>query len=113
MERTRQAQLDTFRQAVDRRVSGPCVDRHLVPTAAQDGKSTCRIDRFLVQLVALAKAVGPGDLSAFTSGLGRTVCMECARQGQCTLPERSSCCLPAYLPQIYQALGGVAAAHPA
>lgn len=99
--------LQPYRDAITKQVHAICFDRNLDPASTVDTEAGCRIERFLPQLVDIAKRVGPADLGAFQSAFERTVCAQCGELdalGTCPIREQAACCLYRYLPLIYEAI---------
>lgn len=104
--------VQPYRDAIAKRVHAVCLDRNLDPTSTVNTEVGCRIERFLPQLVELARAVGPNDLSAFEAVFEETICSQCGNLdafGTCPVREQAECCLYRYLPLVYEAIHSVAA----
>ena len=104
--------LQGYRDAIGKRVHAICWDRNLNPDSTVETEAACRIERFLPQLVQLAKAVGPNDLGAFEAVFEETICSQCGHRdalGTCSIQEDAECCLYRYLPLVYEAIHSVQA----
>ncbi|OGX31135.1 MAG: hypothetical protein A3E56_00065 [Omnitrophica WOR_2 bacterium RIFCSPHIGHO2_12_FULL_64_13] len=102
--------LHVYREAIAARVQAICIDRNLDPASAVETEAGFRIERFLPQLVELAKAVGPGNLEAYNAMFESTVCLQCGNRdalGVCRMQEQAACCLYRYLPLLYDAIHSV------
>lgn len=100
-------ELQAYRDAIAQGVRAICIDRNLNPRSTVETEANCRIDRFLPQLVELAKAVGPNDLEAFNAAFEKTICLQCGHLdsfGTCRVREQAECCLYRYLPLLYDAI---------
>ena len=105
-------QLQAYREAIARRVHGICFDRNLDPTSKVNTEANCRIERFLPQLVELAKATGPKNGAGFETAVEHTICIQCGNQnalGECHVKEQADCCLYRYLPIVYETIAGIEA----
>lgn len=97
----------SYREAITQRVHTICVDRNLDPASAVNTEAGCRIERFLPQLVQLAKAIGPNELAQFEASFEQTICRECGHLdalGTCRVREQADCGLYRYLPLVYEAI---------
>ena len=102
--------LQAYRDAIAKRVHTVCIDRNLDPNSLIDTEARCLIDRLLPQLVALATAVGPGDMPAFQAAVEEAICQQCGNLdalGTCRVREQAECCLYRYLPLVYEAIHSV------
>ena len=100
-------QLQPYRDAITKQVHTICFDRNLDPTSTVNTEVGCRIERFLPQLVDVAKKVGPDDLGAFQSAFEETICAQCGNLdalGTCHIREQAACCVYRYLPLVYEAI---------
>ena len=99
--------LQPYREAINQRLHAVCIDRNLDPHSTVNTEADCRIDRYLPQLVALARLSRRDDLQEFTAGVRRTICSRCGNQdamGACHLRDDTECCLYRYLPLVYDAV---------
>ena len=99
--------LQVYRDAITKHVHSICLDRNLNPNTAVNTEAACRIERFLPQLVDMAKTIGPGDLGAFQGAFEEAICPQCGNLealGTCRVREQAACCLYRYLPLIYEAI---------
>ena len=72
-----------------------------------DAKADCYIERFLPDLVQLAKAVGPDDPQTFEAACEQIICAQCGQReasGFCRARAQAACCLYRDLPLLYDAL---------
>lgn len=104
--------LEAYRDAVAKYVHAVCFDRNLDPDSKVDTEATCRIERFLPQMVQLAKAAGPNNMPGFEAAVEQTICRQCGNLdalGVCRVREQAECCLYRYLPLVYEAIHSVKA----
>ncbi len=109
------AVLQAYRDAIATRVHAVCIDRNLDPDSLIPTEAQCLVDHLLPQLIELAHAVGPGELSKFEAVVEQTICGSCGNVdvfGTCRVREQAGCCLYRYLPLVYDALSRVAAHAP-
>ena len=102
--------LQDYRDAVAQQVHAICFDRNLDPQSTVNTEAACRIERFLPELVRLARMVGPNDMAAFEAAFERTICAQCGHLdavGTCPVREQAECCLYRYLPLLYDAICSV------
>ncbi|MBI3088468.1 MAG: hypothetical protein HYY91_06290 [Candidatus Omnitrophica bacterium] len=107
--------LQAYRDAVATHVHGICLDRNLDPRSSLKTEAACRIDRYLPELVELAKAAGPRNGAGFEIAVEHTICLQCGHQswlGACQVRENAECCLYRYLPLVYDAIQRVDAPKP-
>lgn len=93
--------VEHYARAVHDAVDHPCVDRG---ASSHDALAACRIDRFLPELIRMARAIGPDRYDTFRLAYRLRICRMCERQGQCSMFERQGCCLDRYLPIMYDAI---------
>ncbi len=102
------AALEPYRLAIQRRARSLCWDHPFGQVTPDQESGTCRISRFLPDLVSLAKAVGPDDVSGFEWNVERAICAgRCGNidgTGCCPLRAKAGCCLYRNLPLVYDAL---------
>ena len=107
--------LQPYQEAITSHVHAVCIDRNLDPHSRVKTEAACRIERFLPELVGLARAVGPEDLARFEGAFEHTICLQCGNQnalGVCREREAAACCLYRYLPLIYDAIHRVEPVSP-
>ena len=104
--------LQVYRDAITQQVHTVCFDRNLDPTSKVNTEAGCRIERFLPQLVELAKAVGSKDPARFEAVFEERICPQCGNRderGICRVQKQAECCLYRYLPLVYEAIHSVRA----
>lgn len=98
-----EARMPAYREAVDRRIHAICLDRNLDPCARAHPATSCRVARFLPQLIEIVSEIHSTHLSDYEEAITQRICVLCGNQddaGRCPVRDRAECCLYRYLPLV-------------